>query len=186
MKNLIVKLTICLFTSLLFANCSKDNNSEGDTINETFISAKIDGEIIEFQNDELIIASIGDLGNGITLTSISGGYQVGSKLIDISLANVTNTGTYTLFDTNSAVDLFDELQNSSYVSSCSYTNEGTEWLSATVFGVGESSVTITELNDDYITGTFSFTGVDLSNLELNPLPKKTISEGNFKAKVSIY
>ena len=164
---------------LLFINCSKDDNNEIQTTGDTFYTVMVGDETIEFDEEEISASSF-LLVNGILLTDISGGYEVGAKSINISLANITSIGTYTLLDPEAIINLG---QTTSHVSLCTYSDRQTEWVSTRAFqDTRATTVTITELNDNYIAGSFSFIGGDFSDLSLNPVPQKTIT-GSFKAKI---
>jgi len=160
MQKSIFKITMYLCFILLLVNCSKDDTR------------------IEFQEEEINTSSY-SAPNGIISTEINGGYVVGAKSIGISLANITNVGTYTSLDPEL---LINQAQTESYVLSCTYFDEQVEWLSTTLQGSKPTTVTLTEFNDNYIIGTFSFTGGDFSDLEITSIPQKTIT-GSFKVKV---
>jgi len=165
MQKSIFKITMYLCFILLLVNCSKDDTSEdqSDSSGDTFLTAIVDGEMIEFQEEEINTSSY-SAPNGIISTEINGGYVVGAKsILDPEL-------------------LINQAQTESYVLSCTYFDEQVEWLSTTLQGSNPTTVTLTEFNDNYITGTFSFTGGDFSDLEITSIPQKTIT-GSFKVKV---
>ena len=181
MKTQILKIALLFIVVTSITSCSKDDN-DGNDINtgNIFLTAKVDGETIEFEKEEISSSTI-SLVNGIDLTEINGGYMDGSKSIGISLANINGTGTYTVPD---QALILNEGQTASYILLYSYFDEQTqtEWSNISLDNNNSATVTITEFNDNFIAGTFSLMVGDFSDETITPIPIITLTEGRFRAK----
>jgi len=148
--------------SLIGISCGGEDTPE-EQLPAYYMNAKVDG--VDFSTSEEN-ATVTVSGTIVQVTTIQGVDDAGNKII-IELNGYNNeTG---LFDFTS--DTSNDFM--------SYTNTtGALWKKESG-SVLQGTLTIEEANATYIKGTFSFVGVNAWGQ-----PNKTISVGNFKAKVN--
>ncbi len=160
-KKLILFLLITTFFS-----CSKDDNNPIQENENYFLKVKIDG--VDYSTN-----------THVAMTLTTPGSLFFHSIVSIDSFTEENAPTFTLH-----MLLDDPIVERTYitgyvegvgVTTLTYT-ESIPWA-ATKGGSG--TITITEINDIYIEGTFSFTGVNTTN---NPNTTKVFTEGSFKAK----
>ncbi|WP_136668685.1 DUF6252 family protein [Flavobacterium sp. H122] len=148
MKKIIGLLAI--FT-LILSGCSSDGDGS-DNNSSTYIKFKVNGQSYNYEPETIVSLKTlvdGYTGNGNTL-----------KRISLWMPNEVATGTYPITDTPSDVETYN----------ASYSSEG-----ESIYIDGTSgTITITSVTDDYIKGTFSFSG-DNEGATVN------ITNGEFKA-----
>lgn len=148
MKKIFGLLT--LFT-LLLAGCSSDSggSSEGSG---TFIKFTVNGQNYNYEPETI--------SSNKTLIQGYAGSDTTLKRISLWLPNDVSTGTYSVTDTPSDLDTYN----------AAYSSEGESINMDATSG----TITITSITEDYIVGTFSFSG-DNGGSTL------TITNGQFKA-----
>ena len=109
--------------------------------------------------------------SGINSTMILAGYENDVKAIGIGIANLKSTGTYKLFAAET-----DVIETDTYVSSFIYGEENNNWAAYHWQVDNAATVNITELNDNYVEGTFNFIGIRIDHKE------KNITDGHFRLK----
>jgi len=176
MKKLIFKIVVCLSVIILFTNCSKDNNSEGESesskpLGDYYFTAKV-SDAEDFEVEGFLFAS--NLNISDTSTSIITGatYEDESRSIAMGLTNIDSPGTYTLLNPS-----IHDIDTSSYVTSLIYGENDVAWHATYFLNNVTATVTITEFNESSITGTFHFIGVDIDSKT-----EKAITEGQFRVK----
>lgn len=168
MKNSTFKTILAVFLLGLCISCSNDDGG-GDVLNnDTFLTAKVDG--VDFEVRGSLFAVDSNIG-GVKSTIMGANLDDDSKSISMGITNLT-TGTHVLIDAEN-----DDPLTSSYVSSLIYGEGKTGWYAIHQLSGAAGIITITELNDSYVVGTFSFTGVDIDSQT-----EKNISTGRFKIK----
>lgn len=144
--NLVVLLT-CI--SLFSLSCSSDDDSSNDQ-SDIFFNFKIDGEQVNISGDEDVYVS-----NSL-VKAINGDDFANQRFITLRTPLDVTTGTYEITG-----NFNDDFTASFLMNDFSTSNES-------------GTITITEVNDNIISGTFSFTAT-LDGEEIN------ITEGEFSA-----
>lgn len=151
-KTNIIKLLIGTFlVGILITNCKKDDSSAGsnDCQSRTGNSMEADVEGTHVCTD---------LGTAL-LTNVDG-----SRLSVVGfLSNAKPPSSITLNIDNPAVGTFDLTEGQYGVD-----DESTIYVVDKEFNEGSGSVTITELTDTYVTGTYEFTAIGVDTSTDNP------------------
>ncbi len=153
--------------SLTLASC-EDTEGSGKGIElDTFVNAKVDGSNFKtFSVGNISAGSAVRNGNNVSVAGVSktSHNATESKTITITLANITQAGTYNVNSTTDGRKL-------SYFDSAS----NTTWSTETCDGA-TGTVIVKTLTSKIIEGTFVFTGKDAGNCA----SQKVITSGTFK------
>lgn len=160
MKNLKI-ICALLFTTFTFLSCSSDDNSS--TVTEGyFFKAKIDGASFSANVPEF---GASKTGNVITIACVQGIHKFQLKINNILDDGV---GTYTIpASTANTIVL-------------TYENDVVVYESGICGSAG--SLTITSINSNVITGTFTFSA---DNTDDCTQPQKNITQGSFRAILAV-
>jgi len=152
-------------------SCSNNNDNDTPNIDDTFLTAKVDG--VDFEVRGSLFAVTTNI-SGITSTSMGATYDDESKTITMGITNLNNTGTgtYPLFDAS-----IHDAQTSPYTSTLIYGEGDIGWYATFFQGNVSGTITITALDTNYVFGTFHFIGFDIDSQT-----EKNITEGAFKFK----
>ena len=167
MKNSILKITVCLCVVLLFINCSKEdnnateNNTTENTVEGYHIKVKIDG--VDYLFDRLAVVNASSLKLGIITVNADDG-NGNNMAIGIAPEDKDTGATGTYVDEFTGVFI----EN----------GQAGVWDSDYRLTRDTRLITITENNDDYIEGTFSFTGHNAVSDTT-----KEFTEGSFRIRV---
>lgn len=134
---------------------------------DTFLTAKVDGVDFEVRGNLFAVDSE-IAGDSSTLMGAS--YDDESRTINMGITNLNSTGTYSLIDIAK-----DDPLTSKYASSIIYGEGSTGWYAIHYLRDVTATITISELNNSYVTGTFNFIGVDSKT-------EKSVTDGRFKFK----
>jgi len=171
MKNSILKIAVCLFAMLLFANCSKDNNSgeESGVTSNTFLTAKINGVDVSV-NENVVAVFLEDIGIDDEIV----------RYYTVTASNLNDNGAgfnfQLKFPNNEGTHLATDYITTLYYAESTGGADISAW-SAHMLSDTSGTITITEINDDYIEGSFSFIGKPGT---VNDVPIEVI-KGKFKA-----
>jgi len=146
-------LAVALLGALLFNACSKDDDSGKS---DNFFTCEVDGTAFEVSGQEAYATA------SITEPNEYRVYGVNFEnnfTIYITLSKEKGTGEFTMDD-----DVFAYLVDENSTAYATL-NEG-----------GSGTVTVDELTDDSVSGTFSFTAVNFSD----STDTKTVTEGTFE------
>lgn len=172
-KTIFKTLVMLLAIITIFSCSSDDDDGEANqSTSDTYLRAQIDGVDFEVQED-FFFAVTSNI-SGISSTIMGASNEDESMGITLGLANVDSTGTYTFL---TGLENEEEISNSSYVSSIIYFEDDKSWFASVILGSVSATVTITELDESFIIGTFSFIGFDIESQT-----EKTITNGEFKFK----
>jgi len=154
LKTIIRRTITVLILTLTLTSCSSDDDASDSEQSTYFLNAKVDG--VDFSRENVIVSALADDTSFYTISAL------GDTSIILTLNSPTSTGIFTV----------------SLTTALSYQQN----IPFAVWGAGGESgnsgtITITENTDDFIKGTFSFTGVNLLDNST-----KEISQGVFKAK----
>jgi hypothetical protein len=173
MLEAIPKISLCLVLSIVLFACKKSSDSPSG--NSPHINAKFDGEKKSFSSNVFAYkVQMGD-GYNLVITGVNGT----SETFNISLFSDMNG-----FQNG---DVFYEMAESNdtentlaWVTNITNANETSIWATGISYVSTPSNikVTITEINNDLVKGTFS--GTIYQNIN-NP-PSKSITQGEFVAK----
>lgn len=156
--------TVILLLAIAFATaCSSDDGGSGTGGSSgSYIHAKVDGSSFkaEVMDHSTVIALRMDSGDGI-LVQLSGA-DANANAMNIILFGITEPGTYDIGPDSDSVLAYLGNSNQSF--------DTGECAGAT------GTVTITEISETKVKGTFQFTGKS----EENGCSAKTISEGKFQ------
>ena len=155
--------------ALVLSSCSNDdddNNNGGPSGNAGgYVSAKVDGA--QFDSMEIMgISTVSALRTGTgdgTLISVTGSSD-SSHSINIAMLGITSTGTYSVNPDSDGTTL-------AYVDSGTQTSYDTSNCSGAT-----GTIVVTELTEDVVQGTFSFTG----KVDEDCSQSKSVTEGSFR------
>ena len=142
---------LAVFTAITFS-CSSDDDDNNNN-DDSYIAFKVNGIQKEFDTETLTSQStliLGFEGSGSTYQAVS-----------LWLPNNATVGTHTIVPNNgSQIDVYSAIYNETFDLQAEATT---------------GTLVITSITENFITGTFSFTGTDSEGTTYN------ITEGEFKA-----
>jgi hypothetical protein len=151
------KLSYIFFVlfSLSFVACSSDDNSSGGEDDNLYIKFTLNGQQYNFEPET--ITSLQRL--------IMGDEDVNDVYTRISLwmPVTSTTGSHVITDDTPTDENLDILYNAEL------------WVGDATYTATSGTLVITELNDDYVKGTFSFTGEDENGVTIS------VTNGSFRA-----
>lgn len=156
MKNLFY-LFITLFT-LSLSSCSSDDDSPNNTIieDELYVRFTVNGEQKEYM-DPATLTSLRRLILGDNQGSADYGRISLEMPVDIE------TGTFTITDATPTDDNLETLYSADI------------WMDDEVIDASTGTLVITELDDEYVKGTFSFSGTNEEGTSV------VVTNGTFRA-----
>jgi hypothetical protein len=165
----ITKFALLLISSFLFLNCSSDDDND-DSFNSSdgFIIANVEGSSFEALSDnssDLVVASKIEQRDQTVL--LIQGVNNRIKSIVLSVVEYEGSGTYSFS--------IDGPPNGTIAQ---YTNEERAWSTANENG-GSGTILVTTDNDDEISGSFEFVGIEVGNEST-----RTVTNGSFRVKFS--
>lgn len=160
-----------VFAAALFS-CKKDGSSPSGSYH---LSAKFDGELKSF-NTQVSAVKVQMLdGYTLAITGLNGTKETFSLSLWSDMEGFHNGDVF-----HSVAEVNSTYNSLGWAADIINSNETTIWSSTSSFVISpeDITVTITEITNEYVKGTF--TGKVYQNVE-NPA-SKTISSGEFKAK----
>lgn len=160
---------LLLFGLTTVSSCSKENDADEKEEHEYYISFQANGKLVEFRNQPLLMAGFAEQG-GYYLGGITGSGENGSNFgfVIVNDSPVTK-GTYsslTVLSGGKTGVLFAYKQKDSEVI----------YSSSDIITALLSTVTITELTEEFVRGTFS------GKVKASDNPDISITNGEFFVK----
>jgi hypothetical protein len=162
MKKFFRRAVTC--AALALAACSNDGGTDPD--DDDFIDGTLTASVDGVGFTANLRATAVYSGNALTIDA-SQTTATGSKLIDLSVVNVTGPGTFTV-TTAGCSAVYGEIVNSI----------ATSWGANSFQGTG--TVVITHLTSTHVMGTFSFVALPL----LSGTGQRTVTNGTFSIELS--
>ncbi|MBJ2173981.1 hypothetical protein JBL43_07015 [Aureibaculum sp. A20] len=157
MKTILTKTTtFILLLAVLVISCSKKDKLKSD--DNYYLTAMVDG--LNYSADLVTANTVLGQTDHYTISGIGN-----NKNIGLVIENPPSTGTFITGSGETPTLFYQEITTTAVV-----------WWPANE-ELGSGTITITENNDTFIAGTFSFTGILVIDDST-----KTITEGKFKAK----
>ena len=154
MKNLFY-LLVAVFT-LSLTSCWSDDDSSNDPEDELYIRFNLNGEQKEYMDPATITSD-----RKLILGDNQGSSDNGK--ISLWMPADIETGTFTITDATSTASNLETLYSADI------------WMDDEVIDASTGALVITELDDEYVKGTFSFSGTNDEGTSV------TVTNGTFRA-----